>query len=234
MTASERSDCNIGRVDLARAHCVDADAIAGVIHGQRSCQVVHRALGCAVRGDARRTEITPDRTEVDDRPATLWLHHPKRCPAHEEGAADIDTHDPRPLLVGGVLATGPHDHPGRVHEDVEPAMRSDGLADGAVAEPRVGDVADQSPFRRPLSATAWASSRIAVDDHNPGTAARQAGAQWPRPFPMRRPSRSQHDPRKSIEHNLDSSTEERWSLWRPHVVPPNTRSIVRDRTSMGG
>ena len=84
-------------VDLAGADGVDPNPVGGMIHRQRPGEVVDGALRGAVRGDTCGSEVTPDRSEVDDRTTTGRLHRPQRGAAHVERPADVDSHDPAPI-----------------------------------------------------------------------------------------------------------------------------------------
>ncbi len=108
-------------------------------HGAR--QVVHRALGRAVGGHARRADVAPDRAEVDDHAALLRDHGRQRRPAHEEDAVHVDAKDLAPRLVAGVDDVGALDDARGVDQCVDTAKAGDDRRDGLVAEGRLADIA---------------------------------------------------------------------------------------------
>ena len=102
------------------------------LDGQRAGEREEGALrrGVRVLGD-RAAEDRHEAGDVDDRPGALFDHDRDGVLAAEEDAADVDGHDLVPRRDVGVddRVVGLGHDPGVVVEDVDPAVRGDGLVD---------------------------------------------------------------------------------------------------------
>ena len=135
----------IGRVDRAGAHGVGAQALLGVLDGQRAGQREHAALrrgvggGPGVRGQRGGGRHVHDRSAVLEQRGDGGL-------AHEERAREVHVQDLLPALERHLVAVLEPEDAGAVHEQVETTVLEGG-GDRGGREGRIADVADKGGDR---------------------------------------------------------------------------------------
>ena len=108
-------------LDRGRAHRVDADAVRGVVKGERPRQSDQAVLRRHVVGEEGKGHHSRSRGHVHDRAAAPAHHAGQDSAGAAEGAAQVDVeHDPPRLLVELVCGCAGRTHQaGIVHQHVD-------------------------------------------------------------------------------------------------------------------
>ena len=129
------------RVDEARHDAVGADALAGILHGERHRRLVHGRLGgvigeVRIAGPADRGQ----RRDVDDGAAALPQHVRNDGLRRAVDRAEIQFHRGLELLLGQLDRAAHMGHAHIVVQDVDAAETRDGLRNRRFDGGGIGDV----------------------------------------------------------------------------------------------
>ncbi|MNH11144.1 hypothetical protein D3C79_706500 [compost metagenome] len=128
-----------GGIRRARRHQVGAHAEGGQLQPHRLGQAGDRRLGGAVGRHLHARHMGGVGADGDDGTALLPLEVGHQGPQQIEDAAGVDRHAVVPVIIAQGVGRTEAQHPGPVHQHIEPAVRQQRCAAG-VDRLRVADI----------------------------------------------------------------------------------------------